>query len=148
MTWHLKDKDLEQKLIELCPYFIGALQTAVFVRGSSEKYVSVDFIREKDGETIEGHCLPFWMDELEEIKEYDPNKWNDYPSVTPPERQLMMFHGEDKFGRIYIGSAVFISGCWLIPNTSGITKSSMTYLGCEMGFGYLSSGQFKPWEES
>lgn len=145
MTWHLKDKELEEKILAVCPNFIDNLNNAVEYH-EVESIVEVGF-----GDEIGGRCrfaAEFRWGELEEIKEYDPNKWNDYPSVRPPERQLMMFHGEDKFGRIYIGSAVFISGYWLIPNTSGIIRSAGTHLGCEMCVGYLTSGQFRPWEES
>ena len=31
----------------------------------------------------------FELDELEEVPEYDPHKWNPYPEVTPPKEQDM-----------------------------------------------------------
>lgn len=144
MTWHLKDRKLEEKLIAIDSDFIDNLNNSVEYH-KENKTVEVGF---GDGiGALSRFAAEFRWGELEEIKEYDQNKWNEYPAVTPPEQQLMMFHGKDKFGRIYIGSAVFVSGCWLIPNMSGIIRSEGTYLGCEMCVGYLKSGQFRPWED-
>lgn len=31
----------------------------------------------------------FLADEIEEVPEYDPNAWNEWPLVTPPEKVLL-----------------------------------------------------------
>lgn len=35
----------------------------------------------------------FNIGEIEEVPEYDPNAWNSYPEVTPPEGVLMRIEG-------------------------------------------------------
>lgn len=35
------------------------------------------------------------QEKLEEVREYDPHKWNEYPEVTPPEGVLMRVECRD-----------------------------------------------------
>lgn len=103
MTWHLKDKQLEEKLIGLCSVFLEKLNYGVYLKREDENYILVSFDREKSGNCLEGNELWFWIDELEEIHEYNPNGWNEYPKVTPPEGVLMRLELEGKmyFGGLY-----------------------------------------------
>ena len=55
----------------------------------------------------------FNIGEIEEVPEYDPNAWNSYPDVTPPEGVLM------RIEFIYDGilrrnCAIFENGAWYI----------------------------------
>ena len=89
MTWHLKDRELEKKVIAI---------DLEFVKKLSEKCEGFD--NNKDGDFPE--IIPFAIDiydeklklflnssYVEKVPSYDPNKWNDYPAVTPPEGVLM-----------------------------------------------------------
>lgn len=81
----MKDKSLEEKLIELCPTFLQELQEGIVAKNVDENYVLVEFVREKDDNELGYNGIYFWMDELEDVEEYDPCKWNDSRKVKPPE---------------------------------------------------------------
>lgn len=147
MSWQLKNKTLEEELCRMFPGFLEALNHAAKLSFCCTNYVAVEFNRELDnGDTHENH-LVFSYDELEIVYEYNPNDWNEYPKVKPPENRLMMFNGMNRYGDIYIGSAVYHNGLWLIPKTSQTAETGSTYLGCKLQPSSLSTGKFKPWED-
>lgn len=51
--------------------------------------------------------------ELEIVKEYNPNDWNDYPDVKPPEGVLMRVEFEFE-GILRRNCAIFENGAWRI----------------------------------
>lgn len=104
MTWHLKDRELEKKLIAIDPHFVRNLQKAVKYH-EDETTVEVGF-----GDGIGGlsrFAAEFRWDELEEIPEYNPHAWNAYPEITPPEGILMRVE-TDRFR----DCAIFKDGYW------------------------------------
>lgn len=57
----------------------------------------------------------FRVDEILIQKEYDPNDWNVFPDVTPPEGVLMRVearYGFDDSGATYRTCAIFENGAW------------------------------------
>ena len=106
MTWHLKDRDLEEMLIELYPNFLDDLRFAVLSKGLRH-YVQIECTRVRGNGDIPGDTISFWFDELEEISGYDPNTWNPYPEVTPPEGIPMRVE-TDRFR----DCAIFKDGYW------------------------------------
>ena len=90
MAWHLKDRELENKLIAIDYKFLDNLNDAV--KEKIEEFSS-DLIEEGDLITlmfcrdhqIELGELYFLFHELEEVPEYNPKIWNDSRKVTPPE---------------------------------------------------------------
>ena len=91
MTWHLKDRELE-KVFEAYSggKFVKSLNYAVEQENiDSECVVYVGFGREFLGPDFAENCLCFRTDELEEVPEYNPKAWNEYPAVTPPDNVLM-----------------------------------------------------------
>ena len=103
MTWHLKDKQLEEKLIGLCSNFLEALNNGVYSKRKDENYILVSFDREKLGNYLDGNELLFWMDELEEVHDYNPKAWNEYPKVKPPYDVMMRIELRNglKFGAYF-----------------------------------------------
>lgn len=89
MTWHLKDRELEKKLIKTCPNFIECIEDAIQTKEKDTNYIYVEFDREREEDTLGFNYLYFWDDELEDIPEYNPKTWNSYPEVIPPENVLM-----------------------------------------------------------
>lgn len=85
MTWHLKDRELEKKLIELCPRFLSALDLAVYLSDDNENCVLVEATRQKNDIELADNVFYFCMDELEEIPEYNPKA----SKVTPPYDVMM-----------------------------------------------------------
>lgn len=103
MTWHLKDRELEKKIIAIDPEFLKRFhinQKILFtplppvepslsltheILTGALKY---EFeLRTKKG--ILGK-LVFDEFELEDIPEYNPKIWNDSRKVTPPENVIFM----------------------------------------------------------
>ena len=111
MTWHLKDRDLEEKLIAIDSNFCVRLHNTCEreFRDEKDENLKVDVLFSSD------HCLLgrlyFKRKVLEDIQEYDPNKWNEYPKVTPPEGVVMRV--VSNFGLYaYRKCAIFDDGTW------------------------------------
>lgn len=116
MTWHLKDRLLEQKLIEFSSNFLEQLQEAVAIKDISEDCLYVQFCREREDDELDYNELYFWMDELEEVCEYNPNDWNEYPMVIPQTQRFMRLEviNSDYGGEnTYIYKAQFKNGLWI-----------------------------------
>ena len=84
MTWHLKDRELERKLVGLYPSFLDDLKFGVMNKGNRH-YVHVECTRVRGNEDIPNDTVSLWYDELEEVHEYNPKIWNDSRKVIPPE---------------------------------------------------------------
>lgn len=89
MTWHLKDRELERKLVELYPSFLDDLKFGVMNKGNRH-CVHVECTRVRGNGDIPNDTVSFWDDELEEVPEYNPHAWNNYPEVTPPYDVMML----------------------------------------------------------
>ena len=97
MTWHLKDRELE-KVFEAYSggNFVNALNYSIENENiDSDFIVYVEFGREFLGPDFAENCLCFRTDELEEVCEYNPHGWNEYPNVIPPEGVLMRVECEN-----------------------------------------------------
>ena len=131
MTWHLKDKELEKKLIAIDPDFIDNLNNSVeYHKGNIT--VETGF-----GDGIGGlsrFSAEFRLDELEDIPEYNPDDWNEYPAVTPPEGVWMRVEAMREDCVVMHLSFLFENGVWVDENgtTFNLTKSMCA--------------RFRPWE--
>lgn len=89
MTWHLKDRELEKKLIAIDPEFIDKLQM-------TKGYGNYGFYLNLGGYVYSGDCgvpkIQIYLvpEDLEEVPEYNPKTWNDSRKVTPPENVIFM----------------------------------------------------------
>lgn len=107
MTWRLKDRDLEKKLIAIDPEFVDKLQ----IKEGCGKH---DFYLDLGGCVYCGDVgvpkiqVYFVQEDLEEVPEYNPHKWNEYPKVTPPDNVLMLVEFKDGS----LGKAFFKKGIW------------------------------------
>lgn len=100
MTWHLKDRELE-KVFEAYSggKFVKSLNYAVEQEIiDSECVVYVGFGREFLGPDFAENCLCFRTDELEEVHEYNPHSWNEFPTVKPPYDVMMRIEFENGEG--------------------------------------------------
>lgn len=88
MTWHLKDRELEEKLIAIDPEFVDKLQI-------KEGCGNYGFYLDLGGCVYCGDVgvpkiqVYFVQEDLEEVPEYNPHGSNNFPEVTPPEGELM-----------------------------------------------------------
>lgn len=78
----------------------------------------------------------FNIGEIEEVPEYDPNKWNKYPEVTPPEGVWMRVE-QFSNNKVRRTAGIFRDGKWY-----GKHDVCDTYLDETLGNVTL----FRPWE--
>lgn len=134
IRYELKDKERQAALEKALPVFKKMLQHACENHRpeyfDEHKSVAV-FYSTADGAWGSGE----WMielptDDIEVIKEYDPNKWNNYPEVTPPEGVPMRLEVvEASWDRSLEGErlcAIWKVGTFTIINDDQKTESETT----------------------
>ena len=105
-TYRLRDRKLQQKLNELSN---GAFSEMLKTMGR--------FLVEKPATNIQlgksRFTVTIFKEDLEIAPEYNPNDWNAYPDVTPPEGVWMRAEVQYKDeNRIYRCAAIFKDGEW------------------------------------
>lgn len=94
MKYRLKDRELQRKLDELSDGDFSA-------RLHKERELIKDSFQKEPRLHVLwfGECSQFsaalYADMLEEVREYDPTKWNNYPEVEPPEGVWMRVEWRD-----------------------------------------------------
>lgn len=106
--YRLKDRELQETLDAISG---GDFSKRLQDPAKSEKGFAVAY---GDFPEINGlrHLSLFLADEIEEVPEYDPNKWNPYPEVTPPEYELMRVEFIWNDGSLGRQCAFFEEGVW------------------------------------
>lgn len=105
--YELKDKEKQRMLEKLLPDFDQKLRWA-YSEGSNREMGGID-----DLVTIRIH---FRLDDVELVEAYDPNKWNDYPEVTPPEGVPLYVEASWFCEAVLRGKLVFKHGEWFFPS--------------------------------
>lgn len=133
--YRLKDQELQKKLDEITDGdFSEYLE-----KGAVDQFCRVGSIGVTCGRFgCNGHPrlkIDFYLHEYEELKEYNPNDWNSYPDVTPPEGVLMRVETTtgSKFCGYYHTFAE--GGCWCYQD--GTVCSEATSKSVE---------RYRPWE--
>lgn len=135
MKYRLKDKTLQQVFDKLTDGF--------FSKALSENIDPSDFCRTfflRAAPTIDGVIqVRLYEEAFDAIYEYNPNDWNPYPEVTPPEGILMrveqvQFKTHEKAKGITIRKcAIFRKGEW-VDDVVGYPLAS------------IENCRFRPWE--
>lgn len=140
--YRLKDQELQKKLDEISD---GEFSKSLHKFDENHfasywgKTIFFTINEDDDGEELEEseHIREpqfgvwFNIGEIEEVPEYDPNAWNSYPDVTPPESVLMRI--ETKGGRKFCGyyHTFAEGGCWCYEDGTvcpeAISKSVKRY---------------------
>ena len=119
MKYRLKDAILQKKLDELSD---GALSRNLAECGggttSCRVFISADLL-EPDGE-------------------FNPNGWNDFPAVRPPEDIPMCVEGENGLGITKFFRGYFRNGKWYVAASSSFSG--------ELDANDVAVKRFKPWE--
>lgn len=96
MKYRLKDKELQRKLDEISNGdFSVQLQKVSDDMLSSITGPSVNFgglarvVDDRFRNLAPRFSFRFHKDEVEEVPQYDPTKWNEWPDVEPPEKTLL-----------------------------------------------------------
>ena len=141
MGYRLKDRELQRKLDEISEGdFSRALKDERFEfvqrQGSDGRFVRVRFGNRYVGTEwfLRIYVADFREWEFEKAELYDPNSWNRFPEVTPPEGVWMRVETDMGFGF----KARYQFGDWL-DNRNDI-------IGAKDGIDG-SSIRFRPWED-
>lgn len=88
MRYRLKDKELQRKLDELSDGDFSARlhKERELIKDSFKKEPRLHVLWFGEGSQF---SAALYADMLEEVREYDPHGWNDFPEVEPPEGVLM-----------------------------------------------------------
>ena len=128
MTWHLKDRVIEQKLNELS-------------NGEFSKILN-------EADMKNPNCICFTIDKKEDIElsvylrpeaiepEYDPHAWNEYPDVTPPFDKDMRVELDDGL-RYCARYHKFSDGCFWVSTNGTCFPNYLNY----------KVVRFRPWSE-
>ena len=94
MKYRLKDRELQRKLDELSDGDFSARlhKERELIKDSFKKEPRLHVLWFGEGSQF---SAALYADMLEEVREYDPHKWNKYPEVTPPEGALMRVECRD-----------------------------------------------------
>ena len=142
MTWHLKDRELEEALNKKSHpmhTFTDELnkKMAQIPKKELPRVLGavVTFQRIGTGGVIlEGNVLEFSIEEIENVADYNPNEWNSSPYVTPPEGILMRVETACD-SATYRECAIFEDGIW---------KSERNGKADDELYGKVK--RFRPWE--
>ena len=123
MTWHLKDRELEKKLIAIDPDFVKTLTETVeenlkLTNGWFNDESVTDVELTYNGERL--GIVSFYTDTLEEVPEYNPNGWNEFPAVTPPDSrvcQLTVSRSLDEPVNYYAAFYDFRAKTWRVQDS-------------------------------
>lgn len=124
MKYRLKNQELQKKLDEISDGDFSLRLQDAWSTNEGRSVATFHFGDERDDDwTLRKFSATIYEDEIEEIPEYDPNKWNPYPEVTPPQGAMMRikYHdvtSEDR--KVERGFAIFDCGQWV--NDSGYPK--------------------------
>lgn len=103
MKYRLKNQDLQQRL----EAFLGKeFVEEALIKGDVDNYILTIYADLGDGAYVD---VGIHIDDLEEIEEYDPDEWNNFPAVTPPENVWMRCecYGDEKTYRCVAKYAFF-----------------------------------------
>lgn len=141
MTWHLKDRELEEKLIAIDPEFVDKLQI-------KEGCGNYGFYLDLGGCVYCGDVgvpkiqVYFVQEDLEEVPEYNPHDWNEYPAVTPPDGVLMKVECFSLiFRKLCRTCAIFCNGQWFVE----LAGEADTEFPLENTM--IKVKRFRPWNE-
>lgn len=100
-TYRLRDRKLQQKLDELSH---GAFSEMLKTMGR--------FLVKKQATNVQlgesRFTVTLFREDIEVAPEYDPNDWNAYPDVTPPEGVLMLVECIDEDDKTFKTCAEYV----------------------------------------
>ncbi len=101
--YRLKDRELQKKLDEISGgSFTESLE-------SIKKPSCIVFQARNGGPAM---SVNLTKQDIEQFLEYNPNDWNVFPDVTPPEGVLMRVEVENSYGEVSRECAIFQVGVW------------------------------------
>lgn len=107
MTWHLKDRELERKLNKFSDGKFSRILNEH--TGPNESDCIVLELEKNNNIELSVYIRP---EAIEEIPDYNPKGWNNYPEVTPPEGIPMRVEIDTLTDEVRRDCAIFKNGRW------------------------------------
>ena len=141
--YRLKDRELQKKLDEISDgdfsrQIEGNLQN-IKGRGTTDADYRL-FFGELPGryEIVNRFSMLLYEHEIEVFEEYDPNDWNKFPEVTPPDGVLMRVEIEYPDGDVSRACSIFKDEVWWEAVNGEPIDEEVTSIG--------KVKRFRPWE--
>lgn len=133
MKYRLKDRELQRKLDDISGGYFSDAMKGITIDGFKVFPNPIPFRLGDDGPVA---AIQLLSKDIEPYIEYDPNDWNSFPEVTPPEGIPMRVEVEyESFSNIYKLCATFKEGIWYRENGQPIDF----YVNAKVK-------RFRPWE--
>lgn len=88
MKYRLKSKELQRKLDEISGGDFSKMTEKFFDGRTFPITIYFHYVPEGKSGYFK-FSATFQADEVEEVREYDPNRWNEWPDVEPPRHKLL-----------------------------------------------------------
>lgn len=150
MAWHLKDRELEKKLISIDSGFPEKLDKRCEKLDNNKDGDFPEYIPFVIG--IHDHKIKIILSsrDVEKCPEYNPNTWNEYPKVTPPQLQPMKIEFIKRIDGIVTQVrefGVFNKTFWFIPAVdSGLSNYHFKGMPVRL-LNDFSNLRFRSWED-
>ena len=144
MKYRLKDRELQAKLDEISGGDFSELLGGVEDTGFSALRIPLCGFIEDAGQTIPRVEVYVRRQDVEEVPQYDQNKWNKWPDVEPPEKTRLRIEviterigegtQEPSGGKVRLrGCATFSHGFWMLGEKITVKPRETV--------------RFRPWED-
>ncbi len=111
--YELKDKEKQAKYLAAFPDFLEALRYGI------QEQIDPNWITVASGVLM--YKITLHASEIQTIPEYDPNAWNEYPTIKPPVGVPMRIEYKTCKGHIGGILALFFDGTWHRCTPDGTT---------------------------
>ena len=130
MTFRLKDRELQKKLDEISG---GDFSVRLNDEGKIDRSIKICFCLMDFDAHFDYEVFP---DMVEEVQEYNPKAWNNFPEVEPPEDVLMRVELNDGGRKCALFHHFSDGDSWCHPDGSCLPKF---YSDCVT--------RFRPWDD-
>lgn len=132
MKYRLKDQELQKKLDEISGGYFSDAMKGITIDGFKVFPNPIPFRLGDDGPVA---AIQLLSKDIEPYIEYDPNDWNPYPEVMPPEGVLMRVE--------FIYDGILRRNCAIFENEAWYIAADRKAL---YDFTIDNVKRFRPWE--
>lgn len=128
-SYRLKDAQRQDQLEKALPFFHGIFTEVCACQWENE----LEYIHVEHHDDVRGWAIRFAKKDIVASPAYDPNDWNAYPNVKPPENVQMRVEWQDAEGDLRHSCASFREGRWVDADSKYVRIDHVL--------------RFRPWED-